>query len=504
MKNTVWTGVILLCCSVNSWGQCRAAPPPNGAQILAASSSGPTASFSVADRGAITFDTEGGAGSPMVGYARLQTSSGTTPSAYLTFQSKLNGILIGQASVGATAPILSGRIYAEVGGPVNTGVAIANPNGTGATVTYYFTDANGQNSPSASFPLAANAQTSVFLTEAPFNVGAFLNGTMTFSSSIPISVIALRSYLNERGESLITTLPVTNLTTSTSAGGTLYLPHFADGGGWKTQVVLVNPSDSATSGFVQFFSTGSGSVAGQPLNLTVEGQLGSTFTYSIPARSSVRLATAGLGGVIVPGSVRITSTAGTTPTALAIFTNHGSGFTVSEAGVPSVIPSTAFRMYEYDCGDYKGQIQTGVAITNPGATAVNVNIELTELWGAPAGFNVTIPVPANGQVARFLRELIPSLPYPFHGVARVSSSSPIAVTALRGDYNTRNDFLITTALPTSESAPANSADAIFPELVDLGGYTTSFVLYSGVAGQVSTGVLSFYARDGSPLPLNLD
>jgi hypothetical protein len=505
MRNTICTGVIFMFCSVSAWAQCRATPPSSSAQIFKASSSGPTANFTVADRGAITFDTEGGPGSAMVGYARVQTNSGTTPSAYLTFQNRLNGVLVGQASVGATAPVGSGRIYAEVGGPVNTGIAIANPNSTAATITYFFTDAAGQNSASANFTLGANAQTAKFLTEAPFNSASSFNGTMTFTSSVPIAVIALRGYINERGEFLITTLPVTSL--SASGGATSYLPHFADGGGWSTQVVLVNSSDSPTTGNVQFFSQGTGGVtgtAGTPLTLTVEGQAAAIFPYSIPARSSVRLRTAGLGsGPIAVGSVRVASSSGTPATALAIFTYRTNGVTVSEAGVPSVTPSTAFRMYEYDCGDYRGQIQTGIAITNPGGAATTVTVELTELWGASAGMTTTLNVPGNGQVAKFMMELFPNLPYPFHGVARISSPSAIAVTALRGDYNSRNDFLITTALPTSESASANAGEVIFPHLVNLGGYTTEFVLYSGVAGQTSSGVMSFYTQSGLPLSLNL-
>jgi hypothetical protein len=502
MKNAIWTGVLFMICSVNAWAQCKAKPAASAAQIFEAQSSGPAASFSIADRGAITFDTFGGAGSPVVGYARVQSSSGTTPSGQLTFQNRLNGMLVGQASVGASAPIASGRIYAEVGGGVDTGIAIANPSSTPTTITFYFTDAAGVNSASSSFALAANSQTAQFLTQAPFNLGSSFNGTFTFSSTVPIAVTALRGFINERGEFLITTLPVASLSASGSTA--LYLPHFADGGGWTTQVILINSSDSPTTGIVQFFSQGSGSLAGQPLTLTVNGQAAASFAYSIPGRSSVRLATQGLStGGITAGSVRVSTTGGTTPTALAIFRYNTNGVTVSEAGVPSVVPSTAFRMYEYDCGEYVGQIQTGIAITNPGTSSATVTVALTGLNGAAAGFSTTLIVPPSGQVARFMRELFPTLPFPFHGVARISSSSAIAVTALRGDYNGRNDFLITTALPTNENASASTAEVIFPHLVNLGGYTTEFVLYSGVSGQTSSGVMSFYTQNGTPLSLEL-
>ena len=38
---------------------------------------------------------------------------------------------------------------------------------------------------------------------------------------------------------------------------TVYFPHFADGGGWTTQVILVNPTHAPIRGRVQFFDSGS-------------------------------------------------------------------------------------------------------------------------------------------------------------------------------------------------------------------------------------------------------
>ena len=86
-------------------------------------------------------------------------------------------------------------------------------------------------------------------------------GTFTFTSSVPISVVALRGFTNKRGDFLITTLPVAPL--SSTSTDTIYFPHFADGDGWTTQVVLVNPTDSTISGNIEFL--GQGSAQPQPL-----------------------------------------------------------------------------------------------------------------------------------------------------------------------------------------------------------------------------------------------
>jgi len=41
----------------------------------------------------------------------------------------------------------------------------------------------------------------------------------------------------------------------------------------------------------------------------------------------------------------------------------------------------------------------------------------------------------------------------------------------------------------------------FPHLVDGGGYTTQFILFSGASGQATTGTLGFFDESGQPLNL---
>src|SRR5712692_6014691 len=90
--------------------------------------SNPTA-YSLSDGGAVTYQTDGSGSSLTVGYARLQPNTGsTTPAGYLSFSYRKNGVLVSEASVPESSPISFGRIYTRVGDPVNTGVAIVNPN----------------------------------------------------------------------------------------------------------------------------------------------------------------------------------------------------------------------------------------------------------------------------------------------------------------------------------------------------------------------------------------
>jgi hypothetical protein len=392
----------------------------------------------------------------------------------------------------------AGRISAEVtvGVPsVNTGLAIANPNGQTANISFTFTDASGNTAKSGTTTIGANAQLARFLDEAPYSGPKPFTGTFSFTSDVPVSVIALRGLTNERSDFLLTTLPVID-TNVPAATGTQVVPYFVTGfGGWTTQVILVNPGTTALAGTVQFVNN-----QGAPVTLGVNGQSANSAPYSVAARSSQRFL---ITGPDVQGSVRIVPTGGgAAPTPLIVFTFKPAAFTVSEAGAPAN-RGTAFRMYVEASGP-PSSIRTGIAVTNTSTSATSVTFELFDLNGAGLASKV-INFGASSQLVNFLDDtvLFPNIPKPFKGVLRISAPAEISVVGLRGRTNERNDFLITTTSPTLESSPATSAEMLFPHLVNGGGYTTQFILFSGTAGQISSGTLRFYKTDGTPLGLSL-
>jgi len=463
-----------------------------------------TFSFSSPVNGGMSATSLGGSSATTVGYARIQPSSGnSTPSGLAIFGFRENGVLVTEAGVPASPLIQSGRIYAEVNGPVNTGLAIANPNSQPATISFFFTGANGDFG-SGTTTIPANGQTASFLNQPPFSGPASLSGSFTFNSSVPISVIAIRGYTNERSEFLITTLPVADLAAAPASGAILF-PHFADGGGWTTQIVLVNPTDNVLSGIVQFRDQ-----SGQFTNVNINGQTDNSFSYSIAARSSQKLQTSGAGASPLVGTVQaIGAGNGTAPAGLVIFSFHSNGVTVAEAGVPVSPPANAFRIYAEASGDFShsasGSIQTGVAITNSSNSMAIVTLALYKLDGSSTGLSGTLQIPANGQVSTFLNQIqgFASLQTPFQGVLRVSSPSTIAMVGLRGRYNERNDFLFTTTPPVNEGAAAPASTLFFPHIVDGGGYTTQFIIFSGQAGQTSSGTLQLFSQSGAALTLSL-
>jgi hypothetical protein len=435
-----------------------------------------------------------------IGYASLQPSSGSmSPSGVAIFGFRSGGVLVTEAGVPASPEILSGRIYVNVNGPVNTGIAIANPDNQDARISFYFTDMTGNNSNYGSFSLGANLQFSGFLTEPPFNGPEPMEGTFTFTSSVPVGVAALRGFTNERSEFLISTLPVSPV--EAAFENSLVIPQFADGGGWTTQVILTNAGDVSLSGSVQFIGPESETIP----DVSVNGANDSTFTYVIQPRASYRMVTGNTRSSTQVGSVRITSASGGgSPDALAVLSFKQNAITVTEASVIAAPAGTSFQVYAESSGAVGqiGSIQTGVAIANPWSFPVNVNLEIAALDGSIPSQPVSITIPAGGQIARFINELFPDLPSAFQGICRVAGTSSIHLVSLRGRYNERREFLMSTTPPWDESTVPSSLEMVFPHIVGGGGYSTQFVVFGTAPGQVSAGNLSLRSKDGVPLTVD--
>ena len=474
-----------------------AAPGPVG---------GATANLSVGVSG-LSLTTSGTSQSLSLGYAEVQGDPGfPTPAGTVIFGYRQNDILATETSIPATPLVESGRIYAQLNGTTDTGVAIVNPNAVPTQVSYYVTDENGWSVAGGSFVVPPATRMSRFLSEAPFNVQGPINGTVTFHATNPIAVLALRGFTNERSEFLVSSYPIVGL--FPPVGESIWFPHFTVGAGWATELVLVNPTDRPLSGTVELISS--------TANVTI-GAIGggaAPFTYSIPPGSVSRLEIAPNGGPqsltgLVTGAIRVTpSTNGETPSGLAIFRYEEAGITVTEASVPALRTGSAFRIYSESLGSLLAgemtSIETGLAVVNPSASDTLVSFELLDLGGAPLGIQHSRVVGANSQIAMFLSEIgFNAVPDDFKGVLRISSNSPdgIAVLGLRGQLNERGDFLLTTLEPIDENS-APQGPLYFPHIVDSGGFTSQLILFNG-QGQPMSGVLDLFIDSGAPISYTL-
>ncbi|PYS03199.1 MAG: hypothetical protein DMG16_07010 [Acidobacteria bacterium] len=457
---------------------------------------GSTRGFGFADHGSFSMRTAGQS-NLVLGYARIQASSGASlPAGMAVFGYRQNGILVSEASAPLMPLISSGRIDA-----VDTAVAITNPNTEAVTLNFYFTDAAGNNFGQGSTILPPNSGVAAFLDQPPFSAPRGSVATFTFTSTLLVSALALRGITNERGDFLMTILPVVDISNSPDSfslpAPVQTIAQFVDGGGWATEIVLINPLNRAISGSIQAFNP-----AGQPASVQFAGP------YTIPPGGLWRFRTLGTGANVQSGSIRITPSADSpAPSSTAILSFRNNGITVLQTAIAGVASGTAFRLFVENVGTFNslpGSIQTAIAVANPTSNPASVALELYGSDGATVGLGDPIAIPANGQIAVFLNQIpgFSSLSSSFQGVLRVSSASTVAVSALRAHYNERGDFLISPTLPVSEADLPHSSELLFPHLAIGSGCEMQFVLFSGRATS-SSGTIYFFDQNGTPLSLAL-
>ncbi len=477
-----------------------ASPQPrntlSGRSVCESTTSVGRRTFSILDRSGTTFQSSGTASGVSVGYARIQPDVGKTAPAGVAVIGFRSTKLVYEVGVAAVPAITRGLFYAEINGPRNTGLAIANPNSQDVTVDFTVASTFDIVS-SGSLTIPANTQVAKFLNELPYGTRDPLVGTFAFTASAPVAVTALRGFTNERNEFLFATLPVVDLSQPASTAPA-YIPHFAVNGGWTTDVILVNTADFPITGKVEFYNP-AGGLATVPVGTTTV----SSVEYTIVQKGALKLNLPDMGGTTVTGSVRVTPTSGVrAPVSMTVFSLFNGGVRVTEAGVIGVT-GTQLRTYVEESGvpDSVGSIQAGIAIANMSALTSNVDIEMLTLDGTSTGLTKSVSVPGGGQTAAMVKDLFPTLARPFKGIMRLSSSNSLSVLGLRIRNNEVGDYLISTLSPSNELATASSAEAFFPHLADGAGHTTQFTLFSGAAGQTTSGTTVFRTNGGQNLGL---
>ena len=454
--------------------------------------------IAVVPDGGFAQNTVGGSDSEFVlGYASLQpVGGGPIPEGLGIVSLRRNGVVVAETSVSTSLARSSGRIHAEANGLTHAGLAMVNPNEQPVTVSFYFSDGNGDFGHGTTI-IPAHAQIAGFLNEPPFNGPSTVDSSFTFNSSREIAVVAMQGLINERNDFLFTTLPVARLG-NWNRGGLVVFPHFVVGAGWTTDVLLINRGNTPLSGMIEFWDP-----SGQPAPVTINGVSDTRFEYTIAARASKRLKASG-GASMSSGSAQLTPTdAEPVPAGFTVFSLKTNGTTVAMAGVAGNVGGTSFRMYGEIQGSPGsiGSVATAFAIANRAADPVTVTVEGNRFDGSSTGPAGTLVVPGNGQVALSLTDVpgFESLETPFEGLLRLSSSGTVYVIGLRARRNELGEYLIAPTPPLGNET--NYWPVHFPYIVDSGGYSTKFIFLGSFPGYSNLGELRVFSQSGESLGL---
>jgi Bacterial Ig-like domain (group 3) len=208
--------------------------------------------FVLSPDGMVKFATTGN-GVLRVGYAVVTVSSGSLPVGNGVFQFNQAAGLVSQAGVPNSPQTTSARMYVEVASaPLNrnTGIAMVNRNATASTLNLALDGLDGSTRTST-LTLGPNEHAAKFITELFTGLPADFRGVLNIASSQPDSFLTLRLTINERGETIYSTLPVADLNNPPT--GIQILPQIVNGGGYKTQTIVLSTSTGPGDVFINFF-----------------------------------------------------------------------------------------------------------------------------------------------------------------------------------------------------------------------------------------------------------
>jgi hypothetical protein len=388
--------------------------------------------------------------------------------------------LVSEAAVPASVAANEWTMYAEQGGRIATGVAIANPNNIEAMVDLRLSDGRQR-----SLRIPAMGQRAAFVGDLFGDVeGAFL-GTLKIRSNTPVAVLALRGTTNGGGQFIFTSIPLNSGIPET--GGTRVFPCVVDGNGYNSELILVNSSSTMSTGAVRF-----------SFDLSTDRGAGRAFDFSIPAGGVWRIRTMGVSaGTVTSGYASLVMSGGSPmPDAVAILRLSANGDLVSETAVPAQVPVTRSMMF----GSFGDNRRTGIAMANSFSQPAQVTLTAFDNSGVIAAPARTLTLGANSQSSVFLDELIAGLPSGFEGYVVLDAVSPIYAISLRGTTNSTGGFIMSTlAMVDLNQLP--SGTHYFPHVVSGGSFKTAFLVMSS---GTSSPELSLFATDGKPMMMPLE
>ncbi|MBK9167350.1 MAG: hypothetical protein IPM24_07770, partial [Bryobacterales bacterium] len=235
--------------------------------------------ITLGEGGASALVTAGTAAETVSGYAKVTVESGAAPYGLAVFQLRQNGATVGETGVPATPPTRGARIFIEYRNgvraaagqysgtvDVNTGIAFVNPGEEPASFSLTLRNNAGSTVARGSGVMQPGRHTARLVSDfnqiapdfalpADFPVSSGF-GTLDIESDQPLSVLALRLTVNQRGELLFSSTQVLDLRAPAPAGP-VYFAHVPEGGGFTSKLALMSTSPSPQSGSVRLLE-GSG------------------------------------------------------------------------------------------------------------------------------------------------------------------------------------------------------------------------------------------------------
>jgi hypothetical protein len=333
---------------------------------------------------------------------------------------KADGSFVTEVGVASAAPMTSFILPVQITDPsIQTALGLYNPSTTDANITFTLTSTDGTSGGSATYTLPKGKHFGGYVNNSSLfpNVKSF-KGTLTVSSSVAIAAMTLRQNASPLS---YTSCPViaTPLTQKT-----FNLAQFVNGSsateGYKTTFMLFNPSSTAANVTLTLTKDDGTALTATIPDLSASAK--STFTILLGAGKSQFLQTDGTGAegqgaAVISSDINIG--------AAGIFTQYdGHGNFATETGVQN---SPALTTFTLPIDSVAGVSDTGIALFNPGSTAVTITPNFLDAGGISTPAASPISLPAHGHYANFFGGIFPGMGSVQGSLA---VSAPTAISAL--------------------------------------------------------------------------
>jgi sugar lactone lactonase YvrE len=205
--------------------------------------------YSIPANGAFHFQTDGSPSDINAGWIQLTPDLyNTTPIGSGVFSLNSGNILVSESGIPSAVPTTHARIYVDLSGSHNTGLAIANVSGSNALITingYQLDGATAAGRSQDPIPLSAKGYKAAFTDQLISGLPEGFVGVLDISSTRPFAALTIRGLTNERDEFLMTTFPVAD--ENRSAPSPVVFPQVADSGGYITEFILISAGQTAST-----------------------------------------------------------------------------------------------------------------------------------------------------------------------------------------------------------------------------------------------------------------
>jgi hypothetical protein len=392
----------------------------------------------------------------------------------------------GAAAVGffewGTSADLGRRTDLQSLAPGSDGTFVQPLSGLQPGTTYYFR-AVVATSNTTSNTSVVRAETRSFTTSS--DKPASLSVKTNDASAVSSMSVELRGVLNPAGAAATgwfewgSTSSLTNQTPAQS---------FAGSEPSNFSFTLTSLQPGTTYYFRAVAQNAGGSVRGEVKTFTT------TRVPSTPPQTNPDVET----GDIKSGYLIVTPDAASdAPTVTFTYGTVNQGAVQSQAGIIPTAMATDASMFVEVIPSISRNI--GVAIANPGSSAIVVTMTLRDENGFVLGSPVNIPVQAHQQVAKFVNELFGAdvIASGLRGSLRMQSPSPFAVTGLRFSG------AVFSTLPVAVNAAVPATAVIIPQFAIAGGWATQIALVNNTNATL-VGHIDVFDTNGRPMPVKLN